>query len=152
MTRNTLRLVLCMAPLGSVLIVHSIAYATSIRPAMQGVVTCVYNILRSKPGVLGINVYDAGTEKYVIEYDFRDKDRLFTGGIGIHDIILNDGKYFYTSETPRGQPDNHGLVELEFLGNTSFDMIEKCHLAPGFDDTVKVPNIPDPPRQKIDMP
>jgi len=141
-----------MASLSGVLILHSMASAASIRPAMQGVGTGVYNMVRSKPGVLAVNVYEAGTEMYVIEYKFQDKERIFTGGIGIHDVILNDGEYFYTNETPRGQPDDHGLVELDFLGSTSRDMIEKCHLAPGFDDTVKAPNVPDPPRQKIDMP
>ena len=67
MTLNTLRLVLSMASLSGVLILHSMAAAASIRPAMQGVVTCVYNMVRSKPGVLEVNVYDAGTGMYVIE-------------------------------------------------------------------------------------
>jgi hypothetical protein len=120
---------------------------------MQTVVTCVYDMVRSKPGVLSIDVYAVGTEKYVIEYTFRDKGTAFTGGIGINEDIMSDGNYMYTNDTPSGQPDDHGSVELDFLGDATLDeMYEKCHLMPGFDDRINLSGTPDPVWQKIDMP
>lgn len=126
--------------------------ATSVRPAMQSVVSCVYNIVRSRPGVLSMEVYSVGTEKYVIAYKFQDHGTTLTGGIGVHDGDAN-GKYLYTNDTPSGQPDNSGLVELDFLGYRTIDeMSATCHLMPGFDDTMRVRGKTDPPWQKVDMP
>jgi len=125
---------------------------TSIRPEMQTVVTCVYDMVQSKPGVLSMDVYSVGTEKYVIEYKFREMGRIFTGGIGLHDLATRDGKHLYTNDTPGGQADNSGIVELDFLGGTIEQMYDKCGLMPGFDDTIKLEGEIDPPWQKIDMP
>lgn len=145
-------LALCAGSLVSVMVGSSCAAATSIRPAMRAVVTCVYNMVRYKPGLLSIDVYTVGTEKYVIEYTFRDKGKTFTGGIGIHDGIMIDGKYMYTNDTRLEQEDDHGGVELNFLGNTMGEMYEKCHLIPGLDDTIRLQGAHDPVWQKIDMP
>jgi hypothetical protein len=152
MSRKETALALCAGSLVSLVLGSSYAAATSIRPAMQIVVTCSYNMVRSKPGLLSVEVYAVGTEKYVIEYTFRDKGRTFTGGIGIHDGIDSDGTYMYTNDTPSGQPDDDGGVELNFLGNTIEEMYGKCHLMPGLDDTIKLPGTPDPVWQKIDLP
>ena len=136
-----------------VILASSSATAIDIRPGMQTVVTCVYDVVRSKPGVLSIAVYTVGAEKYVVEYKFREKGQIFTGGIGIHDFILNDGKHLYTNDTPRRQPDHHGMVELNFLGTQTIRrMYEKCNLAPGFDDTIRLQGDPEPQWQKVDMP
>jgi len=109
-------------------------------------------MVRSKAGVLSTDVYTVGTDKYVIEYAFQDKGITLTGGIGIHDGIMRDGNYLYTNDTPPRQPDDHGMVELNFLGDTIYDMYEKCHLMPGFDDTISFPGTPKPVWQKIEMP
>lgn len=146
-------LALCAGSLAGVVFSSSCANATGVRPAMQTVVACVYNIVKSKSGVLSIDVYTVGTYKYVIEYKFRSSGTLFTGGIGIHDGPMEDGNYFYTNDTPSGQPDNYGGVELDFLGEqTIYEMYGKCHLMPGFDDTIRVQGTPEPQWQKIDMP
>jgi hypothetical protein len=152
MKRTDIAIALYAGCLASVALASSGAAATSIRPSMQTVVTCVYDGVISKPGLLSVDVYTVGTEKYVIEYKFRDRGIVFTGGIGVHDGIMSDGKYFYTNETPSGQLDDHGLIELNFLGRTINEVMEKCHLMPGFDNTMKLPGYADPPWQKIDMP
>lgn len=142
--------VLCVGLVSGVALDLPCAAATGIRPAMQGVVACVYSMLRSKPGLFSVDVYTVGTERYVIDYTFYDKGRSFTGGVGIYDFILSDGTHLYTNETPLGQADNHGLVELRRLGDTAYEMMDKCHLSPGFDDMLR--SQPDPPLQKIEMP
>ena len=100
MIRKAVALALCAGSLASLGLGSSCAVAASIRPAMRIVVTCVYNMVRSKPRLLSTDVYTVGTEKYVIEYTFRDKGRTFTGGIGIHDGIMSDGNYMYTNDNP----------------------------------------------------
>jgi hypothetical protein len=109
-------------------------------------------MVRAYPGVLSTEVYSIGTEKYVVEYSFRNsRGALFTGGIGIGDLVLSDGLHMYTNDTPSGQPDNNGFVELDFLRNTIEEMYENCHLAPSFDNSVRLLDAPAPVRKKIDM-
>jgi hypothetical protein len=89
-------------------------------------------MVRSRVGLLSIDVYAVGSEEYMVEYKFRHKGRIFTGGIGLHDEVV-DGNYAYTNETPSGQPDNDGFVELNFLGDIAIeDMYTKCHLNADF--------------------
>ena len=92
MTRKGIVLALYAESLVSVILGSSCAAATGIRPTMRTVVTCVYNLVRSHAGMLSADVfYVGGVEaKYVIEYKFRDKGRLLTGSIGIHDGIMSD--------------------------------------------------------------
>ncbi len=151
MSSKKVALALCAGSLANAVIASSCAAATSIRPAMQTVVTCVYYMVRSKPGVRSIDVYAVGPEKYVIKYTFRDKGRTFTGGIGIDDGIDSDGTYMSANDNPKGQPDDGGTVQSRFLGNADVEMYEKCHLTPGFDDRFTVPGTRDPVWQKIDM-
>ncbi|HEY4114112.1 MAG TPA: hypothetical protein VGM17_08630 [Rhizomicrobium sp.] len=110
-------------------------------------------MVRSRAGLLSVDVYAVGSEEYVVEYKFRRKGRIFTGGIGLHDGIF-DGNYAYTNETPPGQRDNGGFVELEFLGDIAIeDMYTKCHLMPTFEHTIWPDGVPPPKpaRRKIDM-
>lgn len=120
---------------------------------MRQVVTCVYDKVRIHPGILSVDVYAIGTNMYSVEYKFRHKGRIFTGALGIHDGVSSDGNYDYTNETPPGQPDDSGSVELDFLGNSILEMYEKCHLMPTLDDTIRLGDVPAtaPLRRKIDM-
>lgn len=153
MSWKKLTFALCAGSLTSVVLASACAAETGIRPAMRTVVTCVYDIVRSKPGLLSTDVYTVGTEKYVIEYTFRDKNTLFTGGIGISDYVVSGDTHMYTNDTPSEQPDRDGIVELDFLGDATFkEMYGKCHLMPVFDNTFRSPGDPVPVWQKIDMP
>jgi hypothetical protein len=146
--------VLCAASLFGVLAIPSgaAASATDIRPAMRTVVTCVYDMVRSHAGILSVEVYAVGNEKYEVEYKFRDKGRILRGGIGIWDDIMPNGKHSYSNDFPRGQSDDSGSVEMEFLGQKMIgDMHKKCHLIPGFDNTFVAPGSSPPPWRKIDM-
>jgi hypothetical protein len=48
----------------------------------------------------------------------QSNGRTFTGGIGVYDDVDGAGTHMYTNDTPSGQSDDHGGVELDFLGNT----------------------------------
>ncbi|MGH7022620.1 MAG: hypothetical protein ACREEB_03405 [Caulobacteraceae bacterium] len=149
MTRKKMAFTLCAAALAAVSAGSSLAAAIGDRQSRKTAVTCAYDIVRSKPGVLSLEVYAVGTEKYVIEYKFREKGRPFVGGIGIS-YAVGDG-YLTTNDAPAGQPDNHGLVELDFLGTETWDqMFKKCRLRPGFDDSIR--NGPPPKWRRIQMP
>jgi hypothetical protein len=116
----------------------ALAAAIEIQPGMQTVVACVYDMVRSKSGVISTEVYAVGKEKYVVTYRFREKGHDFIGGIGIYNVVTKDGKHLSTNDSPSGQTDNHGLVELNFLGAATWDqMYKKCRLMPGFDDTIR---------------
>jgi hypothetical protein len=153
MSRKKSALALCSGFLVSIVPNAPCLADTGIRPAMQSVVSCVYDMVQAKPGVLSTEVYTVGTEEYVIEYKFREKGTIFTGGIGVHDGVSGDGNRLYTNDAPAGQSDNHGLVELDFLGRSTFDsMFRQCHLMPGFDNRMRTPGTIAPHRQKIEMP
>jgi hypothetical protein len=133
------------------------ASAAELRPAMQTAVTCVYDMVRSRHGVLSTDVYAIGKTEYVVEYRFRnDAGSVFIGGIGIWSDKDADGNYSYTNDTPSGQADDNGSVELGFLGDKFIDnMYSECHLFPTLMDTMTLPAEPEPPtpiRERVTMP
>jgi len=135
--------------------VNSPVAAAELKPAMRKVVNCVYDMVRSHAGILSTDVYSIGKAEYIVEYKFRgDRGAMFTGGMGIWTDAGPDGNFMYTNETPSGQPDNNGSVELDYLGDEFFThLYAKCHLMPSFDDTIRLAGTPpDPPREKVDMP
>jgi len=133
------------------------ASAAELRPAMRTVVTCVYDMVRSRHGILSTDVYAIGKVEYVVEYRIRNEaGNVFIGGIGIWSDKDSDGNYSYTNETPTGQKDDDGSLELDFLGGKFIDaMYSRCHLFPTFMDTVALPGEPEPSipkRERITMP
>jgi len=129
------------------------ATTTKIRPKMRAVVTCVYDIVRSNPNLISTEVFSIGDYEYVIEYKFKQNDTIFTGGMGISDGVDTDGNYSYFNETPRGQADNNGLVELQFLTVEIQRAMRQCHLMPTLDSMRGIlPSLPPPPPVRVIMP
>jgi len=129
------------------------ATTTKIRPKMRAVVTCVYDIVRSNSNLISTEVFSVGNYMYVIEYKFEQNGIVFTGAMGINDGIDSRGDYSYFNETPEGQPDDHGLVELNFLREEIPRAMKQCHLMPTFDSMKGIlPSLPPPRPVKVIMP
>jgi hypothetical protein len=146
-----------LACLFATLALASCAAPGTLTAEMRPVVTCLYDRIKAHPGMLSVAVYAInGDREYQVEFTFRGKaGTTLIGTLGVYPGANPDGTYAYTNESPRGQPDNNGLEELDFLGGEwDEDTMTMCHLMPTLMDEYwfgKDPP-PKPVRRRVEMP
>lgn len=147
----------CLFAIVAALALASCAAPGTLTAEMRPVVACLYDRIKTHPGMLSVKVYAINDDReYQVEFTFRGKEgTTLTGTLGVYPGANPDGSFAYTNESPRGQPDNNGLEELDFLGGEwDEETMTTCHLMPTLDSSVWFgpgPR-PEPVRRRVEMP